>query len=233
MSKKVSNSAKREEIEQEFGCTYLYPNLYTPESIIDGTEESTISVITSENPDFISFAIWGMLPDQYEDEWRDFQNALDTLNATKEMVESSPVFGPAFLNRRCLIIVTGYFVYHLKNGVLYPYYVRSKSLKPFCLAGIYNTLEDGFITCSLLNTKVSGVIEKIQNIEDMMPIPIDFSFYADWLNPSSSLETINRILDVPNQIPLTAHPIAKEFFKNGITYDGMLQPVYYKDIPKV
>ncbi len=231
MYKKISNIAEREFIEKELGIKYKFPRLYTPSSVIDGTQEAILSIITMDQRNHISYAIWGLLPNNYEGEWSDFQKALDTLNVSKENLNSNGIFEESYHKRRCLIIITGFFIYHLHNGSLYPYYVYLNAKKPFYMAGIYNILDDGFITCSMLMTKTTGIVDKIQNLSTTMPIFIPDDLRNSWLNSKTDMNEINHILNLPNTLELKAHPIAKEFFKNDITYESMLEPVYYEGIP--
>ncbi|MBP2830737.1 SOS response-associated peptidase family protein [Aquimarina sp. U1-2] len=231
MYTKISNIADREVIERELGISYVFPRLYSPNTIIDGTEEATLSVITTENPNQISYAIWGLLPKSYEGEWSDFQKVLDTLNVYKENLNSNGIFEEPYRKRRCVIIVTGFYIYHLYQGSLYPYYVYLSSKKPFYIAGIYNILNDGFITCSMIMTQASGVVSEIQNLNANMPVFIDESSYKKWLDNDTRISDLNTILDCEEHLNLKAHPIAKEFFRNDISYESMLDPVYYKGIP--
>ncbi len=233
MYRKISNIAERELMEKELGVPFKFPKLYSPNSVINGTDESTLSIITVENPDYISYAIWGLLPNNFVDEWMDFQNILNTLTVSKENLNSNGIFQEPYHKRRCLIIVTGFFTYHLYNGSLYPYYIYQANNKPFCIAGIYNTLEDGFITSSMLMTKATGIIKKIQNLNSDMPVLIPKTFYNTWLDNTADMNEIHHIINQHNLIELKAHPIAKEFFKNGISYETMLEPVEYKGIPLV
>ncbi|WP_211074626.1 SOS response-associated peptidase family protein [Aquimarina sp. MMG016] len=231
MYKKISNIAERELIEKEFGISYKFPKLHSPSPILDGSEECTLSIITMDNPAFISYGIWGLLPKNYVDEWSDFQKIFNTLNISKEYLSKTRMFSEAYNQRRCIIIVTGFFIYHLHNGSFYPYYVYLSSKKPFYLGGIYNTLEDGFITCSIVTTKAKGIIKDIQNLNDTMPLLIAKESKKAWLDPDSEISEIDLLLNNPVDLDFCAHPIAKEFFKNDISYDSMLSPVYYKDIP--
>ncbi len=231
MIKQVSNTAEREYLEKNIGIPFKYPKLYTPNSVIDGNYESTISVITTDNPNHISFAIWGVLPPDYNDDWEDFQKVLSTLTVTKKQLSSDELFVPTLQQRRCLVIVTGFFIYHLHNGSLHPYYVYQETKKPFCLGGIYNTLSDGFITSSIIVTESHGIISKIQNLSNDMPLVIPEGFYNTWLDRNATKSEINNVLNHITLQKFKAHPIAKEFFKNKISYESMLDPVYYKNIP--
>ncbi|WP_027394629.1 SOS response-associated peptidase [Aquimarina latercula] len=231
MFKKIANEAEREVIEEEVGFNFKFPKLYSPRRVIDGSEESTISIITTENPDYISYGIWGLLPHDYKDEWNDFQKVYNTLQIHTEQLDTNQLFRDSFKNRRCVIIITGFFVYHLSNGSLYPYYVYQKNKKPFFIAGVYNTLDDGFITCSMLTSTSTGVVKAIQNLNSTMPIIISKKTLKNWLNTETEMTEIDHILRTSSSSELEAHTIAKEFFKNDISYESMLAPVYYKNIP--
>ncbi|MGY3791881.1 SOS response-associated peptidase family protein [Aquimarina sp. 433] len=231
MFKKIANIADKDTIETEFKIKYKFPKLYTQKSVIDGTSESTISIITSENLNNISFGIWGLLPSNYQDEWSDFQKVYNTLHVHKDELHTNLVIKNSFDIRHCAIIITGFYIYHLHNGNLYPYYVYQKNRKPFLVAGIYNTLDDGFITCSIVTSKATGIVQTIQNLCNSMPIIITNKDYKTWLNSKLTLNETNELLDNATSSELTAHPIAKEFFKNDISFESMLAPVYYNDIP--
>ena len=231
MCRCVSNSATRDQIEKAMQCQFVYPDLYSPNPIIRGSEEVTLSVITSEASDRISFAIWGMLPSDYNDEWVYFQEVRDTLSVEKDDLSSWNEYSEAVKKRRCLVIVTGYFVYHFYNGSLYPYYIHQDHKKTFCLAGIYNVLDDGFKTCSLLKSPATGVVASIQNVDNTMPIIIDRLNYKLWLDPNSSEAEINHLMDNTAQRSINGYPVAKEFFKNDIVYESILEPVAYPNIP--
>lgn len=231
MFKKIANIAERNDIETEFGVKYKFPKLYVQRSVIDGTQESNISIITSENLNTISFGIWGLLPENYQDEWFDFQKVYNTLHIQKEELFVNSLIKEPFNVKRCAIIITGFYIYHLYEGSLYPYYVHHKDKKPFLVAGIYNILDDGFITCSMLISKSEGIVKKIQNLNNSMPVIIPTDNYRAWLQSDIGINEINDPFINSHSSSFTAHPIAKEFFKNEIDFESMLAPVNYTNIP--
>ncbi|WP_281541277.1 SOS response-associated peptidase [Maribacter aestuarii] len=224
---RISNTADKNLLEAWSNASLKYPNLYKPQIIINGLNEVTIPIITMEEKEKISLAIWGLLPEEYNEDWTLFQNTLNTLNLNVEHMDSSIWYTEAYKQRRCLIPVTGFYTSYLRNGEMYPYYVGLKSGKPFYLAGIYNKLEDGFITCSVLVGKASRFIEKIQNLTDCMPLLISSTERSDWLSEETSLNRLKELLNSDEDDLFHAHPIAKEFFNNDISYDSMLLPYEY------
>jgi len=230
---KLSNIAEGRVLEEEFGISLKYPNLYRPNQIINGLNEETLFVVASDQKNLISPAIWGLLPEEFVDDWSVFQNTSNTLNFDQSNFYEDSWCGRAFTHRRCLVIVTGFFTAFLHNGTIYPYHVKRIDGKPFCIAGIYNRLEDGFLTCSILTTKANRFTKKIQNIGSQMPLLLPKSKWIDWLNTDLAHSNVNEMFQNVSDNGLEAHLIAKEFFNHNITYDSVLEPVSYKGLPEV
>lgn len=226
---KLSNTAAREEIEFEFDSLFRYPKLYEPVSVINGLEETSLPIITADDQNSISFGIWGLLPERYNDDWKVFQNTINTLNIPSENITFNHWTDICLKNRRCLVLITGFFASYLHEGDIYPYYVYSRDKKPFSVAGIYNQLEDGFVTVGIIIVPPNGLIKKIQNIDFGMPLALDKEKQQIWLGN----EEVDNLISEPCNFDLIAHPIAKELFNKGISYDSMLEEVEYEHIPKV
>ncbi len=170
------------------------------------------------------------LPERYRDDWYIFQNGLNTLNITPGMIDEDGWIHNSLMQRRCLILVSGFFVMHLYEGELYPYYVRLRSEEPFALAGIYNTLDDGFVTASLLLGRPNRLIKEISNLGRSMPVILPSELREHWLEDMTHQE----ILDLAARPPaaeLIAHPIARELYNQNISYKSMLEPMTYQNIP--
>ncbi|MFX0556493.1 SOS response-associated peptidase family protein [Maribacter sp. CXY002] len=224
---RISNTATKEIMEETTNASFEYPNLYRPQIIINGLNEVTIPIITMEAQSEISFAIWGLLPEKYKEDWTVFQNISNTLNLHEAAMNSNLWYVDALKNRRSIVPVTGFFTSIIKNGASFPYYISLKSDKPFYLASIHNILEDGFITCSLLVGEPNVFIRNYQNTVDCMPILLSEDFKEDWLNKNTSLDRIKQILKTPTKEHLQANPIAKELFNKDISYDSLLLPYEY------
>ncbi|MGB5820279.1 MAG: SOS response-associated peptidase family protein [Saonia sp.] len=228
---KLSNTADRSQIEEAFDMPFKHPKIFRPEVVIHGLNEATIPVITMEEPELISFAIWGMLPSNYEEEWAIFQSVTNTLNLEEKSLDANYWHSESLNDRRCLVIVTGFFTSYLHQGKVYPYYISLSSGEPFLLAGIYNRAEDGFLTCSILVGKADSFIQRFQSIVDSMPLIISRELMNAWLNPKADIGEIKELLRTLEKADLQANPIAKELFNQNISYDSILEPVDYKNIP--
>ncbi len=233
MCYKISNTATVATIEKVFNASFKFPKLHKKAAVIDGLIESSISIITMTNREQVSLAIWGILPEMYQDDWQYFQNVQNTLNVNLNTINDDVKYKKALKSRRCLILVTGFFTYYLRHGDLYPYYVHLKSNEPFAIAGVFNELDDGFITCSIIVSKANSFIKKIHNSDTLMPVVLDKFNQEKWLDSKISDKRIIEIINTVSQLSFKAYPIVKEFHKLGVDFDSVLDPVKYKNIPNV
>jgi putative SOS response-associated peptidase YedK len=228
---KLSNTANGTFIQTEFNTTFKYPDLYRKQVLINGIEEVTIPIITMEEKQYIVPAIWGILPENYEDDWSAFQDVFNSLNLNIESLENPLWYANALAQRRCLIPVTGFFTSYLINGELYPYYFHRESGLPFCLTGIYNRMNDGFLTCAIITSTTDHGIKNVQNLDRTIPLMLPIELHNEWLSEDIMDERIENLLKSTSDFKLIAHPISKDFFKNNISYNSMLSPVAYEGTP--
>lgn len=212
------------EIEREVNALFKYPNFYTPQVVISGLDEVSIPIVTMENSNVISLAIWGLLPKSYNDDWELFQKLTNTLNINSYTLESELWYRDALSIGRCIIPVTGFFTSVLKNGEIYPYFISPKKERLLYLAGVYTVLEDGFITCSVLTGPLEDEMVNYQNLVDFMPIIIDHNDKSDWLSNNIELSQVKNMMKPPYTTKLDIKPIARDLFNQDISYDSMLMP---------
>lgn len=194
---KLSNIASKERIEEFTKLHFKYPYLYKPKRKINGLKEQTICIINMDTPRQITQGIWGILPQNYEDNWNKFQHIKQTLHTNKEEIKNSILFKEALYSRRCLFIVTGFYVHKIIDGALENYLVEKDNQEPFYLAGVYNTTDDGFSTCSVINTKVTGELYDFNNLYETMPIQIPKIFKNMWLDKGAKIKDINYLINAP------------------------------------
>ncbi|MBA6152634.1 SOS response-associated peptidase family protein [Gelidibacter maritimus] len=196
---KISNIATKESIEERFHVRFDFPNLYKPQGVIDGMKESTISVITISDPDKAVYAIWGLLPENFEDNWSVFQNVVNTLNVKMETLENNNgLYSNLLQDRRCVIVATGFFTTWITNGTVERCHVHLPNYEPFAIAGVYNELSDGFITCSLLVTKINESLKDIPNISNLKPLVLTDEELEQWFDTTTSLDDIKALCNDHN-----------------------------------
>lgn len=226
---KLSNTIDLLEIESAFDANFKYPLLYKTSPIINGLYEQSLPVITMNRPKQIDYAIWGMLPQNYKDGWASFQNLTNTLNIPLDKIKTLGWAHHLLDQQRCVIIVSGFFTSYVYDGEVYPFYVYNKHHKPFALAGVYSTLSDGFLSVSLISSTLRNELKHIHNLGKDFPIAMDCEDYEDWFNLNMDLP--NYGIEKIRKMELKAHTISKEFYKNDIIYDAILEPTTYGGLP--
>ena len=214
MFNKLSIRADRQQIEETYGALFQFPDIYRPRNIINGLEESTVPIITSKQQNTISTSIWGILPKKFQGDWANFQKHVNTLTIPLASLQTKPWYAHTDDTDRCLLLVTGFFTTFISEGELLFFHMTQKSGEPFSLAGIYNELEDGFITSSLITDKANRTVTEVHNINDQMPIMVPSSQQKDWLDHKISAYNIDTAAATLN---LIAKPVSEDFFENAPT----------------
>lgn len=227
---KLSNVVERDRVEKELDVEFKYPNLYVPRLVINGLQETNLSIITEHYPNELDIAIWGLLPSNYKEDWSSYQNVANTLNVSLEQLKAISWLRNTLKERRCLVLTSGFFCYQLRRNKVYTYYLSMPNEEPFYLGGIYNKLDDGFLSCALITTKPSKFISSIHNIDNAVPLVITKGVKETWLSANTEKGVIDNIIKNPPNPRLRANPIANDFFKNDIINESLLQPVYYDDL---
>ncbi|MDY0779527.1 SOS response-associated peptidase family protein [Tenacibaculum sp. IB213877] len=208
MKYKLSNIASKTLIEDFTKLKLKYPNIYKPKRNIDGLKEQSVSIITMENPNIISQGIWGILPHNFKDSWGAFQKIKNTIHTNKNELFNNILYKEALFKRRCLILATGFYIYKIKNNKIIRYLVEKKNREPFYLAGIYNVTDDGFKTCTIINTETEDVLDAYDNIYNCMPLQIPKIFKNIWLDNTTKLDNLKYMISKPYLSNLIVQKIA-------------------------
>ncbi|MCK0124416.1 SOS response-associated peptidase [Gelidibacter sp. F2691] len=198
---KISNIANKDVIERKFHVTFQFPNLYEPQKLIEGLKESTVAVITNAEPHKVTYAIWGLLPENFEDNWSVFQDVFNTLNVRMETLQSgNEIYNNALKQRRCVVLSTGFYTTLLSQGSVERCLVHLPNYEPFPIAAIYNELSDGFVTCSLVLINSNDSFKNIPNISELKPLVLNDTELKLWLDTTISLDEINKIYKNHNSL---------------------------------
>ncbi len=225
MKYKISNTADQKELVEFAKVPIKFPELYKPQFVITGKKETIVPIITEENTQEVSFGIWGILPNNYNEDWADFQSVIDTLTIKHNDIENEYFLKDILKIQRCLILVTGFFTTYFKNGKTHQYYASKKGNKPFYLAGCYSKLEDGFLTFALLLKEQDKFFEKIQNLTNYMPMIVDEKKKELWFSDEKNYKTIVdkvRKTDLSEfEITLIDEVFCKKYNSNHSIYEHL------------
>ncbi|GGW60795.1 putative SOS response-associated peptidase YedK [Winogradskyella epiphytica] len=226
---KLSNTTDLMSIESTFDAKFKFPLLYRTSPIINGLSEQSLPIITMDQSQSIDYAIWGLLPQNFNEGWESFQNLSNTLNMSLDNAQQLDWINNLLMDQRCAIIVSGFFTSYYYNGEIYPFYVYEKDHKPFALAGVYSILNDGFLTVSLLTSSLKDDLKGVHNLGNDFPIALSHHNYEEWL--SQDLDLSDEGIINLQKLELKAHTISKEFYKNDIVFDSILERAQYSKVP--
>jgi putative SOS response-associated peptidase YedK len=155
-----------------------------------GFEHPKLAVITNEKPEEFYLFQWGLIPFWTQDEQKADQIHNKTLNARAETMFEKPAFRKAASDKRCLIMIDGFFEHHHQKKQLIPYYISLKDQRPISLAGIWEEWENPesglkTSTVSIVTTTANPLMAGIHNNpklkEPRMPLILPEELENEWL----------------------------------------------------
>ncbi|NVK82850.1 MAG: SOS response-associated peptidase [Cytophagia bacterium] len=195
-----------------------------------GFNHQKLPVITSDDPEELQFFEWGLIPFWVKDDSQAIEISNKTLNARSETIFQKPSFRDAAKNRRCLVVVSGYYEHHWvdKSGkTKIPYFIKRKDSAPIYLAGLWDKwinkdTGEEIKTVSIVTTKANSMLSKIHNRKPddprMLSILTGSSKYS-WLTPIEDNSDIDFLVNLCQPISddyLESYPVAQLRGKNGI-----------------
>lgn len=125
------------------------------------------------------------------------------INVRAETVARAPMYRESFRQRRCLVIVDGFFEWKRGPGKKkQPYLVRRTDGLPFALAGLWQASAEGEPGCAIITGAAAGVVAELH---DRMPIIIPSEHQRRWLDPN---DRGTQALLVPDASDLCSHPVS-------------------------
>jgi putative SOS response-associated peptidase YedK len=121
-----------------------------------------------------------------------------TLNARGETLLTSRMYKQAALNRRCLLLSSGFYEWRWYRGNAYPYFVQVKNKDLFYLAGIWQGWTDKqsgekMTTFALVTTKANELIAKVHNKKKRMPVILTDELKEEWMQKDLAEDRIKAI----------------------------------------
>lgn len=191
----------------------------------------------------LEFAHWELIPFWIKDDQAlaESRKKFSTLNATAEKLLESKMFREAALNRRCLVLSSGFFEWRhykpegSKKDIAYPYYIHLPDREYFFMAGIYQPWIDKATgemmdTFAIITCPSNELMTQVHNKKKRMPtiLPEDLAF--EWISAGLTEERIKEIAAHQHAVgEMTAYTIRKDFREAG----DPTEPFVYPDLPKI
>jgi putative SOS response-associated peptidase YedK len=213
MCYRVSTPTERD-LEDQFNATLDNPDQYVPYYHISGFDAPSLPAITYENPKLIQLIPWKSKAE------------FNTLNAKSETLFDT--YFKSFTDRRCLILVSGFFEHRDFNKKKYPYFVKPKSGKGFAIGGIVS--KDN--TLSIITTPANPLMAKIHNTKLRMPLILPKDSYSKWLSKDLMKEEVKDLMLPYPENEMDAYTISTMITKKGIdtNVEEVLKRVHFAEL---
>lgn len=162
---------------------------------------------------------WGLIP-----HWAKDKNIGHKLaNARSETLSEKQSFKKSFHEKRCLILVSGFFEWDKKKD---PYHIQKKDEKIFALAGLWDEWTDPtdkktIRSCTIITCKPNN---KIKKLHDRMPVILEEKEYKDWLN-STNTNNLQQILRPIEDNKIMISRVSREVNSIKNNYKNLLEPI--------
>src|SRR5262245_41363857 len=118
---------------------------------------------------------------------KDVKGGANLINARAETVSTRSAFHAAFLRRRCLVPMTGYYEWRKTPAGKVPHYIHLLNAEQFAAAGLYEYRpgregQDPVESFTIITTDVNEITA---GIHDRMPVILAEETHAEWLDPEN------------------------------------------------
>jgi len=206
-------------LEKRFGAVFdqNFENVYH----VSAFDHPSMPVITNEAPGRFSFLHWGLVPFWVKDRAQIKQVRVKTVNARADTLFDRSSFRVPIREKRCLIVMDGYFEWREVGGKTYPYYIHMKDNDAFAVAGIWDEWTDennmeNLRTFSMISVDANAFIRRINNRHKRMPVILPKEDESKWIQPDIGEEGIKSMLKTYEGEELEAYPVKRLIGKKNV-----------------
>lgn len=188
MCGRFSIAKSKEEIAKRFNVGA--PANFKPRYNIAPMQQ--LPVITSRNPNELSFMRWGLVPS-----WSlDASTAANMINARGETIATKVPFKHCIKDQRCIIPADGFYEWKKEGKAKVPYRFTLSSEELFCFAGLWDSWENQE-TGEILNTVTIITTEAnklVSEIHERMPVMLRKDLERLWISETITDSQISSLL---------------------------------------
>jgi putative SOS response-associated peptidase YedK len=202
MCGRFSIAKSKEEIAKRFNVGFM--GNFKPRYNVAPLQ--VMPVITSKNPNEISFMRWGLVPS-----WSlDASTAANMINARGETVTSKVPFKHCVKDQRCIIPADGFYEWKKEGKLKVPYRFTLNSEEMFSFAGLWDSWENqdsGEIlnTFTIVTTEANRLVSEIH---ERMPVMLRKDLERLWISESitdSQIASLLKPFDTNSMSSYKAH----------------------------
>jgi putative SOS response-associated peptidase YedK len=212
-----------------------------PVYFVNGFNHPDLPVITNKLPGHIQAFTWGLIPFWVKDPKQAVSLSKMTLNARGEDIFNKPSFRNAARQKRCLVMIDGFFEYHWVRDKSYPFYVKMANEEPMLLAGLWETwnyAKENMVkhTFSIVTTRANPMMAHIHNKPKAsegprMPVIVPRGMEKIWLGEiqnTADHKAIEGVIQPFDENKLLAYTVSRLQGKAGVgnTADAIKEYIY-------
>jgi putative SOS response-associated peptidase YedK len=186
------------------------------------TDEALV-VVQREERRAITAYRWGLIP-----HWAENAKVGSRMfNARAETLTTSPAFRDAFVRKRCLVPVDGFYEWKREGTVRQPFLIGRADGLPLTLAGLWSGWRDPVADRVVRTFTIitSGPNDQMVDIHNRMPVVVPEELWPMWLDPLADRSELRAILEPNDDMPLLIRPVSR--LVNDARNDGpaLIEPM--------
>jgi putative SOS response-associated peptidase YedK len=211
-------TATSDKVAERFGVEV--PDFYRAK--YNAAPTQLLPVITSAAPQGLSNFYWGTSP-----EWSKNKALSEKIiNIRSESIQEKPAIKRAMMRTRCIVPADGFYAWkRAGKKSLIPYRFVSTNQELFSFAGIWEEFEDTngheLQTFSIVTVPSN---ELVSTIYERMPVILDASMEAIWLNKESSEMDLIAVLQPYAASKMNLYSISPRISDTHIDVPSMILP---------
>jgi putative SOS response-associated peptidase YedK len=194
--------------------------VYEPNFHENAFDFKATPILTTGRPGELQLFNWGMIPFWVKDLPSALKLRISTLNCISEEMFDKPSFRDAAREgKRCLIPCSGFYEWRWlnpddKKSKKFPYFIQLAQQPLFSIGGLYAKWNDrasnqAHYTYTVLTTRANGLMGKIHNSKQRMPVIIPREYEKDWLNPDLTKDDVLALCQPVDDAQMHAYTISK------------------------
>ncbi len=148
---------------------------------------------------------WGLIPFWAKDK----AMGARMINARAETVAEKPAYRTPFKRRRCLVLASGFYEWHVTEAGKVPIYFSHEAGHPLAFAGLWDRWQDPLgetvDSCSIITAAALGVAKPYHH---RMPVILDARKYRGWMERETATDTLAEWLGSLAAPPLQCWPVS-------------------------
>lgn len=180
-----------------------------------------LASVPSTEPERVRRLTWGFVP-----RWSDDPaTGPRPINARRETVDDAAPFRGSYADRRCLVIVDGYYEWVDAPHGRQPLRFERADREPFALAGVWDRWSsngDGLETVAVLTAEARP---EARDVHDRMPVILDEDAASAWLAAPPEDPATSPVLDPRYGSEFRRYPVDPKMNDGTVDDRSVIEPI--------